>query len=267
MTLALQAAPYDPSHMRQSRPYALLLALVTAFMMLVASASAASRPSLAVLGLPHGAIGGGSLPYTETDSVVQLSVGYSSHLPSGAKLRLLVKVNSVTPYKATATKITLSGGHAKVHVSQGGIGGPFKYEIAVMSGSRRLATSKPVTIYWTRPPGGVFAIGGGGESAYTSLTVASETCEVVGKCKGDAGSGEQAFIRAVSGTSPMPPGWSVTLLFNGQQICTTTAINGECGAQVTYPTVSAETAVPLTAEVISPKGAITSATLLTTVYP
>ena len=239
-----------------------LLALASA-----STAAAAARPTLAVLGLPHGAIGGKSLPYSETDSLVQLGVGYSARLPSGAKLQLLVKVNSVTPFKPVKTKVTLVAGRAKVHVNQGGIGGPFEYEIAVVAGPRRLAVSKPVTIYWTRPPGGIFAMGGGGESAYTSLTVASENCQTVGACKGDASSGEQTFASATSGTAPIPPGWSVTLLFNGQQICTTTAINGECGAQITFPTVSGPTAIPLTAEAISPKGAITSATLLLTVYP
>ncbi len=124
-----------------------------------------------------------------------------------------------------------------------------------------------MTIYWTHPPDGIFALNGGGGSAYTSLTIPSENCEPVGACKNDSGSGVQEFARAVSGTSPIPPGWRVTLLFNGQQICTTTAINGECGTQITYPTVSAPTNIPLTAEAISPKGAVKSATLLVTVYP
>jgi hypothetical protein len=245
-------------------------AFLLAFLVTLAfasSASAAARPTLSVLGIPSGIIGGKSTPYTETNSVVQLGVGYGGHLPAGTKLQLLVKVNSVTPYKATRTKVTLSGGHGKVHVTQGGIGGPFKYEIALVSGSRRLATSKPVTIYWTRPPGGIFALNGGGGSAYTSLTVSSENCEPVGACKDDSASGVQEFARAVSGTAPIPPGWSVTLLFNGQQMCTTTAIDGECGVQITYPTVSAPTNIPLTAELTSAKGAVKSATLLLTVYP
>lgn len=44
-------------------------------------------------------------------------------------------------------------------------------------------------------------------------------------------------------------------------------INGECGALITYPTVSAATNIPLTAEATSPKGVVKSATLLVTVYP
>lgn len=243
------------------------LLLPAALLALCGSASAASRPTLSVLGVPHGTIAGQSLPYTETGSVVQLGVGYGGRLPAGSKLQLLVKVNSISPYKPTKTKVTLVGGHGKIHVSQGGLGGPFKYEIALVSGSRRLAVSKPVTIYWTHPPGGVFAIDGGGGSAYTSLTVPSENCEVIGACKGDSASGVQEFATANSGTAPIPLGWSVTLLFNGQQVCTTTDINGECGAQITYPTVSAPTAMTLTGEVTSPKGAVTSATLSLTVYP
>jgi hypothetical protein len=243
------------------------LLIPIALLAFASSASAASRPTLSVLGIPNGIIAGKSMPYTETNSVVQLGVGYSGRLPAGTKLQLLVKVNSVTPYRATKTKVTLSGGHGKVHVTQGGLGGPYKYEIALVSGSRRLATSKPVTIYWTHPPGGIFALNGGGGSAYTSLTISSENCEPVGACKDDSGSGVQEFARAVSGTSPIPPGWSVTLIFNGQQMCTTTAINGECGVQITYPTVSAATNIPLTAEAASPKGVVKSATLLVTVYP
>jgi hypothetical protein len=244
--------------------FPLLALLLLAFS---SSASAASRPTLAVLGIPRGTIAGQSMPYTETNSVVQLGVGYAGRLPTGSKLQLLVKVNSISPYKARKTKLALAGGHAKIHVIQGGLGGPFKYEIALVSGSRRLSTSKPVTIYWTHPPGGIFALNGGGGSAYTSLMVSSESCEPVGACKGASGSGVQEFARAASGTSPIPPGWSVTLIFNGQQICTTTTIDGECGAQITYPTVSAPTTIALTAELTSPKGAIKSATLLITDYP
>jgi hypothetical protein len=246
---------------------AICLLLPVVLLALCSSASAASRPTLAVLGIPHGTIAGQSLPYTETDSVAQLRVGYAGRLPAGANLRLLVKVNSVTPYKATKAKITLSGGHSSVHVTEGGIGGPFKYEIALVSGSRRVSVSKPVTIYWTRPPGGIFAINGGGGSAYTSLTVASENCQAVGACKDDSASGVQEYATANSGTAPIPPGWSVTLIFNGQQECTTTSIDGVCGAQITFPTVTTATAMPLTAELTSPKGTVTSATLLLTVYP
>ncbi len=48
------------------------------------------------------------------------AVGYSGRIPAGAKLQLLVKLNSVSPYKATKTKVTLSGGHGKIHATQGG---------------------------------------------------------------------------------------------------------------------------------------------------
>jgi hypothetical protein len=268
--------PADPTRLGTHGPLwsppvkrlALFVSLLAASLTLSASASAATRPTLAVVGSPLGAIGGGTLPYAETGKPVQLSVAYRGRLAAGEKLELLVKTNSVTPFKATKTQVHLAGGHATLHVSESGIGGPFKFEIAVASGARRLATSKPVTVYWTRPPGGIFAEDSG-ESAYTSATVPSESCSppATSRCKGDAGSGQSVFMSATSGTSPIPPGWSVVLLLNGQQVCSTTDINGECGAELSFPTVSATTVVPLTAEAISPQGAILSATLLVTVFP
>ena len=65
----------------------------------------------------------------------------------------------------------------------------------------------------------------------------------------------------------MPPGWKVTLLLNGVQECTTESIEGKCEVTAAFPSVGAATVVPVTAEIISPQGSITGATLLVTVYP
>jgi hypothetical protein len=233
-------------------------------MAFASSAAAASRPTVAVVGLPIGKIVGKSMPYTETKTIAQLSVAYKGSLPHGAKLQLLVKANSISPYKPSKTPVRLSGGHAKVHVSEPGIGGPVLYKVAVLAGRRQLSVSKAVTIYWAQPPGGVF-VSDGSESAYTSLRVAGENCE--SGCKGDAGSGEGGFFTAYSGNSPMPSGWTVTLLLNGQVECTTKDIEGNCGMELAFPTVSAATVVPLVGEVTSPTGKVTKAMLLVTVYP
>lgn len=242
----------------------LCLALPAAFLALAASASADSRPSVVVVGLPIGKIVGKSMPYAETKTIAELSIAYKGSLPHGAKLQLLVKANSVTPYKPSKTPVRLSGGHAKVHVTEPGIGGPVLYKVAVVSGRQQLSVSKPATIYWAQPPGGVF-VSDGGESAYTSLHVPSENCE--SGCKGDAGSGQGGFFSAYSGNSPMPAGWTVTLIFNGQVVCSTKDIEGNCGMEMAFPEVSATTVIPLVGEVTSPTGKITKATLLVTVYP
>jgi hypothetical protein len=246
------------------RRLSVCLLVLTAYLALAAVASAASRPSVSVVGLPIGKIVGQSMPYTETKTTAELSVAYSGSLPHGAKLQLLVKANSISPYKSSKTPVRLSGGHAKVHVSEQGIGGPVLYKVAVVSGRRQLSVSKAATIYWAQPPGGVF-VSDGSESAYTSLRVPSESCE--SGCKGDAGSEEGGFFSAYSGNSPMPAGWTVTLIFNGTVECTTKDIEGNCSAQLAFPAVSSATVVPLVGEVTSPTGKVTKATLLVTVYP
>jgi hypothetical protein len=231
---------------------------------LPAAAMGASAPTLSLINVPVGVIVGSRSPYTESTSTVQMSIGYSGHLAKGSKLVLLVKPSGF-PYKASKTKITLNGGHAKVNVKQNSLGGPFKYKVAVMSGSRTLAVSKPVSLYWAPPPAGVFVLGE--ESAYTSRIHPSENCEGTGKCKGDAASEETDLVRAAAGNTPMPAGWTVTLLYNGQQVCTTKDINGECSATIAYPKVTAPTEVTETAEMTSPLGVVTSATLTLTVFP
>ncbi len=71
-----------------------------------------------------------------------------------------------------------------------------------------------------------------------------------------------------SGTSPVAPGWSLTLTFKGQTICTSTsAIDPRCEGEVTFPTVSGETVIPLTATLTSPQGHAIVTTRLITVYP
>jgi archaellum component FlaF (FlaF/FlaG flagellin family) len=74
-------------------------------------------------------------------------------------------------------------------------------------------------------------------------------------------------VTGESGTSPVPPGWSLTLTFNGQTVCTSSSIEARCEGEVTFPTVSGETVVPLTATLTSPQGHAIVATRLITVYP
>jgi hypothetical protein len=238
--------------------------VVLILLALPASALGASAPTLSLINVPVGVIVGHPSPYTENTSTVQMSVGYSGHLAKGSKLVLLVKPSG-SSYKASKTKITLHGGHAKISVKQGGLGGPFKYKVAVMSGNRTLSVSKAIPLYWAPPPGGVFLLAS--ESAYTSRTQPTENCEGVGKCKGDASSEQGDLLRAAAGNTPMPAGWTVTLLYNGQVECTTKDINGECSAPITYPKVTAATQVTETAEITSPTGVVTSATLTLTIFP
>jgi hypothetical protein len=253
--------PYDA---RAMRPRHLIPAALLVMFALPASALGASAPTLSLINVPVGVIVGHPSPYTENTSTVQMSIGYSGHLAKGSKLVLLVKPSG-SSYKASKTKITLHGGHAKISVKQGGLGGPFKYKVAVMSGSRTLSVSKPVPLYWAPPPAGVFVLGE--ESAYTSRIHPSESCEGAGKCKGDGASEENDLVRAAAGNTPMPAGWTVTLLYNGQQVCTTKDINGECSAPIQYPKVTAATEVTETAELTSPTGVVTSATLTLTIFP
>jgi hypothetical protein len=246
------------------RPRHLVLITLLASLALPAAAMGASAPTLSLINVPVGVIVGARSPYTETNGTVQMSIGYSGHLAKGSKLVLLIKPPA-HPYKASKTKITLNGGHAKVSVKQSGIGGPYKYKVAVMSGSRTLGISKPVSLYWAQPPAGVFVLGE--ESAYTSRIHPSESCEGTGKCKGDGSSEQTDLVRAAAGNTPMPAGWTVTLLYNGQQVCTTKDIDGECSAAIAYPKVTAPTEVTETAEIISPAGVVTSATLTLTIFP
>jgi hypothetical protein len=230
-----------------------------------ASALGAARPSITAPGVPVGKIVGSPSPYVETSTTVDLSVAYPGSLAHGAKLELLTREPASRVFKATKTKVVLHAGHAKVPITVHGIGGPYKYEVAVASGSRTLALSKPYSLYWAQPPGGVFVFANS-ESAYTSLTHPTESCEAVGKCKGDSSPGS-SYMRAVAGNTPMPATWTVTLIFNGQQLCSTKDIDGECNATATFPEVSAETQVPVTAELTSPSGKVSSATLLVTEFP
>jgi hypothetical protein len=229
-----------------------------------ALAAAASRPSLAVLGLPLGKIVGQSQPYTETGSTAQLGVSYKGSLPHGAKLQLLIKKNSISPYVASKTPIKLSGGSAKVKVSVSGVGGPYRYEVAVVSGSKRLSVSRPAVVYWAQPPGGVFVFSGS-ESAFTSTHNANENCEA--GCKGDASSGQSEEFSAAAGNTPMPHGWTVTLVVGGAVECMTNEIEGRCEKDLAFPEVTAETVVPVEGKITSPLGKTYVAKLDVTVYP
>ncbi len=232
------------------------------------AASAATRPTLETVGMPSGLIGGRSTPYIEAKTVGHLRAGYKGRLPAGAKLQLLAK-RPAESFRALRTPVRLSGGHATVAITEPGIGGPVGYELALVSGNRRLAVSKAVSVYWTPLPGGIFVLGAsGGGSAYTSRTVASESCASPSPhCSDDSSSGQSFLYAARSGTAPMPPGWSVALLYNGVQLCTSKSIEGECSAQITFPTVaSGSTQVVVTAEVISPHGVTTTANLYVTVF-
>jgi len=232
------------------------------------AASAATRPTLVTVGMPTGVIVGHSMPYIETKTVGHLRAGYPGRLPAGAKLQLLVKPSGGS-FRAVRTQVRLSGGHATIAITEPGIGGPVGYELALVSSGRTLALSKALSIYWSSPPGGVFVLGAsGGGSAYTSLTVAAESCaSLVPHCKGDSSSGQSFLFTAESSTSPVPPGWSVELIYNGAQLCSSTAIGGSCSAQVTFPTVTTgSTQVVVTAEVISPHGVTTTANLYVTVF-
>ncbi len=168
------------------RRLAATIALAGALAGISTAASAATRPTLETAGIPSGVIVGHSMPYIETKTVGHLRAGYHGHLPAGAKLQLLVK-RSGGAFRALPTKVRLSGSHATIAITERGIGGPVGYEVALVSGNRRLAISKAVSVYWTRPPGGIFVLGAtGGGSAYTSLTVASESCaSEAPSCKGD----------------------------------------------------------------------------------
>ena len=174
-------------------------------------------------------------------------------------------------FKLSKATIRLSGGHAKLHVTFNDIGGPVVYELAVVSHGRHLAVSRPVTVYYAQTPGGVFAELQGSYASYTSLTHASENCSAPSAstplCRADASGGETSRVAGFSGTFPVPPGWKVTLTFNGQPVCSSEAIEARCEGQVTFPEVSAETVIDLTATLISSHGADTVATRAITVYP
>jgi hypothetical protein len=245
-----------------------IASLTAVFLLLASSALAAARPTVSAPGLSVGPIGGKSLPYVELGSSVQLSIAYGGHLSGGSHLVLMEK----DPGKAYRTlKTKLSGTHPKVHVTFDNLGGPVSYKVAVLSGHSQLSTSKPLTVYWVQPPGGVFAELSGDYASYTSSTKPSESCAAPTAastlCKGDASSGQTNRVTGESGTSPVPPGWSLTLTFNGQTVCTSSSIEARCEGEVTFPTVSGETVVPLTATLTSPQGHAIVATRLITVYP
>jgi len=247
------------------------LTVAVAFLALASSAAAASRPTLSVLGLTNGLIAGKTLPYIETGGLAELGIGYGGHLAAGAKLVLLEKDPGAVGFKKDKTPVRLSGSRAKVKVTFTHLGGPVSYEVAVLSGARQLSVSKAVTIYWTELPGGVFVELQGDYAAYTSRTVASENCSAPTAastlCKGDASSNETNRISAFAGTYPVPPGWSVALFYNGQQQCTSSEIDARCETEITFPSVTAATVIPLTAKLTSPHGEVIIATKLVTVFP
>lgn len=247
-----------------------MITLLAATAVFCATASAATRPTLGTVGMPTGVIAGHSMPYIETKTVGHLRVGYAAHLPAGTRLQLLSKRTNGA-FRALRTSVRLTGGHATVPITEPGIGGPVYYAVAVVSGGRRVAISKSVDVYWTSPPGGIFVLGAeGGGSAYTSLTVASESCATERSlCKGDSNSEQSFLFSAQSGTAPVPPGWSVALFYNGKQLCTSTSIQGSCSARITFPAVSVaevSTRIIISAEAISPHGAVTTANYYVTVY-
>jgi hypothetical protein len=249
---------------------ATIAATLLLFAIAASSAAAAARPTVAPVGLAEGLVAGQKMPYLEAGGLAELSIGYAGKLPGGAKLELLQKLPD-RGYKASKVKIHLVGGRAKVKVTYGGIGGPVSYKVVVVSGSRQLAVSHPLTVYYTQLPGGVFAEMQGAYASYTSRTNASETCANPAPqktlCDASASGGETDTVAGFSGTYPVPPGWSLTLTFNGEQECTSDEIDPHCEVQVTFPEVSAETLVDITATLTSPRGERIVATRVITVYP
>jgi hypothetical protein len=231
---------------------------------------ASPRPSLAVVGLPTGVVAGQHLPYTEVGGQVELSAVYAGRLPAGGKLGLLVK-DPGHAFKLSRTPIRLSAGHARLHVTFNEVGGPVSYELALLLRGAVTPKSRPVTVYYAQLPGGVFAETQGSYASFTSRTNASESCAAPTAashlCNADGSSGEVQRVGGFSATSPVPPGWKLTLSFQGQTLCTSESIEARCESEVTFPTVAAATTVELTATLTSPHGQVLTATRLITVYP
>ena len=268
-----------PPARRCSRPYSasmlrrgvgvLLLALICS-VLAVPGAFARSVPSLSVIGLKAGSIAGKSLPYTEIGSEVELSGAYRGPLSGGTKLELFVK-DPGSGFKASKTPVRLSGGHAKLHVSYSGLGGPVVYELALVSKGGRLGVSRPVTVYYAQPPGGVFAGLQGDSASFTSRTDPSENCATPSAstplCNGVGSGGQTTRVSAASNTAPVPPGWKVALVFNGHPVCSSESIEAKCEVELAFPEVGAATVIDLTATLTSPHGTEIVATRAITVYP
>jgi hypothetical protein len=237
---------------------------------LASSAQAATRPTVVPVALPTGPIAGKTLPYTEIGSTITLHVAYAAHLPAGGKLELLAK-DPAAAYRVYGGPIHLVGGHAQVKATFNKLGGPVSYEVAVLAHGHQVVVSHPVTVYYAQLPGGVFAELQGDYASFTSRTNAAESCAgsapTGSLCKGTASSGQGEIVGGFSGTFPVPPGWTVTLVFNGQQVCTSASIEARCEASVTVPTVTSETIVDLTATLTPPHGQPIVATRVITVYP
>jgi hypothetical protein len=242
---------------------AIAIALVS-LAVAVASAQAAS-PKLTVVGLKSFNLPEGTLPLTEVGDLAELDVAYKGKLPAGAKMKLLVKKNSEAPFEPSSEAVKLAGGHAKVKVSEHGIGGPIEYKVELIQGKAVLSASKPVTVVWASEPAGVYVFGpDDSESAYTSSQKGGQSCSA--GCSNTSGAGVGGYAEAKSGTGPVAPGWTVKLLYDGQVVCQAENVEAACHGPVTYPSSESNYTATLTAELIGPHGQRVVATMNTLVY-
>ena len=245
---------------------------------LAAPAAAASKPTLTVVGQPPAtgaAITGEA--WAQTGLPVALSVTLHGSLKAGETLQLRTKASADAPFVASHVAVHLHGDHATLHVTvtpaQDVVSLNHSYEIVVLSHGRIAATSQAVAILWDPAPPTIMVQDGAGEdqAATTSTTTNATTCSdftaTGNACTDTTASPGEMFYEAGAVAPNPPPGWKVELLFNNQVLCTNDTITGMCSGQFTYPaSATAGQSYPLTAELISPQGKTTTATINLT-YP
>lgn len=242
---------------------------------LAVPASAASRPTLAVVGQPL-ATGTGMAgeTYAQTGLPVELRIAYRGSLPNGAKLQLRSQAKYLAPYVASHVRVKLHGGRATLHVTvtaamEAAAGSAVRsYEIAAVSHGHVLATSTAVSVFWAVPPPAVEVLEGssGGQFATATTTTGVVTCgfgsSSASACQDTAAYPGEVFFSAEVTAPDLPPMWTVKLLFNGQAVCTNTTLQGTCSGMITVPAnAPVGQPNPLTADLVSPQGKTTAATI------
>jgi hypothetical protein len=227
-----------------------------------ASASAA-RLTLKVQGLTRSNSGS---PAGQIGQHAKLVVGANGKLPAGTKLRLASRTNNSLSFKLAPGTIKLHHGSATLEVTHYAAA-TVAYELAAVNKHGKVVAGSGITsIIWILPPRHLVVsddkllitldMQAGGISGCKTM-VGPTTCEdTVGAAAG--------AMEPLSGYTleDRLAGTKVTLSFNNQQVCSTTAYAGQCSdIEETMPPLDVGSYIPVTTTYTNLTGKTFSVTL------
>jgi hypothetical protein len=233
---------------------------------LAAPAAASARLTLKVEGLTRSNSGA---PAAQTGEHATIVVGATGKLPKGSKLRLASETNTSLSFKLAPGAIKLHHGKATLHITRYSAA-TVAYELAAVNKHGKiLASSAITTIVWILPPQDLVVSDDKVKFTLDMQSGGSYGCTSPGApagstiCRDTAGAAA-GTMEPLSGYTLQDrlAGTKVTLSFNNQVVCSTTAYAGQCsGVEETMPLAQVGTYIPVTATYTNLAGKSFSVTL------